>query len=217
MKQSERSWGCDQGYAARLQESLGHIAAFYDGCKFGTQGNEGYRKSTDLNKLAGCLRDLLSRGLLKRAETVFWDLGCADGRVNVLLSYFVRASIGVEKDPDILAEFEPRLREIRRLLLTAGLAPPPDNLALFTGDSLDDDLYRRVRAATGVDFSDVDLFYTYITLHDAFADKIARAARKGALYLVYGFNRVLPAYPGLDLVVPDLGSQGMAALYVRRG
>ena len=35
----------------------------------------------------------------------------------------------------------------------------------------------------------------------------------GALYLVYGFNRILPRYDHLQVVIPDLGSEGIAALY----
>ncbi|HYR02842.1 MAG TPA: hypothetical protein VES58_05815, partial [Syntrophobacteria bacterium] len=62
-------------------------------------------------------------------------------------------------------------------------------------------------------FSDMDLFYTYITLHDLFADKISREAKKGALYMIYGFSLILPRYDGLELLVPDLGGQGIVALY----
>ena len=64
-------------------------------------------------------------------------------------------------------------------------------------------------------FNQIDLFYTYITLHDLFGAKIAAEAKSKALYLVYGFNKILPHYQGLKLLIPDLASQGIVALYGR--
>jgi hypothetical protein len=189
------------------------VAEFYDGCKVGYQGFEGYRKSTDLAKLGRCVAHLVADGFVVPGRTIFTDLGCADGRVNVLMSYFVRQSVGIEIDGEILAEFAPRLAELRDRLARANLPLPPDNIFLLRGDTLDGSTYGRILAATGLRFSDMDLFYTYITLHDLFADKIAREAKKGALYMIYGFSRILPRYDGLDLVVPDLGGQGIVALY----
>ena len=61
--------------------------------------------------------------------------------------------------------------------------------------------------------ADLDLFYTYTTLHDVFAARIAAEAKAAALYLVYGFNRILPRYDHLQVVIPDLGSEDIAALY----
>jgi hypothetical protein len=81
---------------------------------------------------------------------------------------------------------------------------------------LDASVYRRIHQETGLWFEDMDLFYTYITLHDVFAEKICRDAADGALYLVYGFHRVLPSYPGLDVLIPDVGGQQIAALFVKR-
>ncbi len=192
---------------------LDRIAAFYDTCKVGHQGGEGFRKSTDLFKLGRCLRALFGAGILDPAETIFADLGCADGRVNVLASYFVKASIGIEIDPDILAEYRPRRRALFRLLEKEGLAQPPENVHLFAGSSLDPALSDRMREEAGVGFEEVDLFYTYITLHDLFAERIAREAKEGALYLVYGFHQVLPRYEGLELLDPDVAGQRIAALF----
>jgi hypothetical protein len=200
-----------------IRKSLETIARFYDGCKFGYAGFEGYRKSTNLFKFTECIEAMRSTGHLDRERTVFADLGCADGRVNVLMSYFVKASIGIEIDPEILAEYPKRRESIGSLLREARLPLPPDNIFLLAGSSLESETYRTVFEATGVRFSDIDLFYTYITLHDLFAGKIEDEARAGALYLVYGFGRILPRYERLELLVPDLGGQGIAALYIKRG
>jgi hypothetical protein len=132
------------------------------------------------------------------------------------MSYFVRLSLGIEIDPEILAEFGPRKAELCSRLEGAELALPPANITLFQGSSLDPDTYTKIYAQVGVRFADIDLFYTYITLHDLFAEQIEAEAKPGALYLVYGFNRVLPRYRKLEIVVPDLGAQGIAALY-RKG
>jgi SAM-dependent methyltransferase len=196
-----------------LNETIETVAEFYDDCKVGYQGFEGYRKSTDLAKLGRCVLRLLAEGFLTLGRTVFTDLGCGDGRVNVLLSYFVRHSVGIEIDGDILAEFSPLLAGLTRRLERANLLAPPRNISLFRGDSLDGRTYTDILKATGVRFGEVDLFYTYITLHDLFAEKIAHEAKPGALYLLYGFGRILPRYRGLKLLVPDLSSQGIVALY----
>ncbi len=199
-----------------LSRTTSLVAEFYDGCKLGCEGVEGFRKSTDLARFIGCIHELLAHGIIDPERTVFADLGCADGRVNVLMSYFVKLSIGIEIDPEILAEYLPRKRQLTKLLAGGQLITPPDNIALFKGSSLEESTFRVIRSETGVGFSDIDLFYTYITLHDLFAEKITREARRGALYLVYGFGKVLPRYDGLDLLIPDVASQGIAALYTKK-
>ena len=134
------------------------------------------------------------------------------------MSFFVRQSIGVKIDPEILAEYDFRVHDLKKHLRKANLILPPENISLFPGSSLDNSLYRQITHRIGVTFSDVDLYYTYITLHDLFAEKIGRKAKNGAFYLVYGFSRVLPDYSelGLETVSRDVGGQGIAALY-RKG
>ena len=216
MKPSGKQWAAQPTIDDRLGRTLALIGSFFDACKVGYQGNEGYRKSTDLGKFAECIRELLSEGFIDPDQTVFTDLGCADGRVNVMMSYFVRTSIGIEIDPDILSEYGPRRKALLGRIEREGLEPPRDNIRLFQGSSLDDSLYRGIYDETGLRFEDMDLFYTYITLHDVFAEKICRDARDGALYLVYGFHNVLPSYAGLEVLIPDVGGQQIAALFVKR-
>ncbi len=196
-----------------LENTLHAVARFFDACRYGCRGNEGYRKSTDLEQMIACLEDLLDRQLIHPRSTSFLDLGCADGRVNILASYFVRASIGIELDEEILGEYPGRMTALKPLLEAQGLELPPDNIHLFAGSSLEARTHRAMHEGTGTALEEVDLFYTYITLHDLFGEMIAQKARKGALYLVYGFSRILPRYEGLELLVPDLGLQGIAALY----
>jgi hypothetical protein len=131
------------------------------------------------------------------------------------MSYVVGKSIGIEVDGDILSEFRPRKEALLNELRKRNLILPPDNIALFQGSSLEAATYQRMVSDIGISLSEVDLFYTYITLHDLFAEKIAQEAKDGALYLVYGFNNVLPRYQGLRLVDPNVASQGIAALYVK--
>ena len=198
-----------------LNKTITLINNFYDSCKVGHEGSKGYRKSTDLVKLSGCIQELLSLGFIKLGRTIFADLGCADGRVNVIMSYVVRKSIGIEIDSEILSEFTPRKEALLVELRKKNLVLLPDNIALFQGDSLETSMYQRTRAVVGIRFSDIDLFYTYLTLHDLFAEKIAAEAKKGALYMVYGFNKILPHYQGLQLLIPDVASKGIAALYLK--
>lgn len=196
-----------------LEKTLHAVARFFDACRYGCRGNEGYRKSTDLEQMIACLEDLRNRQLIHSQSTSFLDLGCADGRVNILASYFVRISMGIELDEEILGEYAGRMTALKRLIEAQGLELPPDNIHLLSGSSLEARTHRTMYERTGTALEEVDLFYTYITLHDLFGEMIAQKARQGALYLVYGFNRVLPRYEGLELLVPDVGLQGIAALY----
>ena len=196
-----------------MSKTVDLIARFYDGCKVGYVGHEGYRKSTDLIKFARCIDELERLDFIDPNRTLFLDLGCADGRVNVLMSYFVKLSLGLEIDPEILAEYNPRKEELRHKLRRANLLQPKDNIVLFQGDSLKAADYKQIERKLNVRFNQIDLFYTYITLHDLFGAKIAAEAKPRALYLVYGFNKILPHYQGLKLLIPDLASQEIVALY----
>ena len=198
---------------SRLSKTIDLIARYYDGCKVGYVGHEGYRKSTDLVKFARCIDELVGLGLIDPNHALFLDLGCADGRVNVLMSYFVKLSVGIEIDPEILAEYNPRKEEVGHKLRKANLIQPMDNITLFRGNSLEAATYEQIESTINLRFEEIDIFYTYITLHDLFGAKIAAEAKPKALYLVYGFNKILPRYQGLELLIPDLASQGIVALY----
>ena len=197
----------------RLKQTVACIADYYDGNKVGYVGHEGYRKSTDLAKFCKCIDKLIALGYIEPQHTTFLDLGCADGRVNVLMSYFVKSSLGIEIDPEILAEYRQRKKELTLELKRKNLLQPPDNISLFKGNSLETATYDLIENSIGVRFERIDLFYTYITLHDLFAAKIAEEGKQKALYLVYGFNRILPRYQGLEILIPDVASQGIVALY----
>jgi hypothetical protein len=193
--------------------SLELIADWFDARKVGDRGNQGFRKSTDLRDMTACLEDLEAREIIHPDRTVFLDLGCADGRVNLIASYFVKLSLGIEIDDEFLDEYQPAHRELLTHLEAAGLDAPPDNIHLFEGDSLEEATYQRVQAATGAGFLDVDFFFTYITLHDLFGEMIAQHAAPGSFYMVYEFSKVLPRYDGMELIHPDVGARGIAALY----
>ncbi len=197
----------------RLKQTVACIADYYNGCKIGYVGHEGYRKSTDLAKFGKCVDELVALGYIEPQHTTFLDLGCADGRVNVLMSYFVKRSVGIEIDPEILAEYRQRKKDLTLELQGENLLQLPDNIRLFQGNSLETATYDLIENSIGVRFDRIDLFYTYITLHDLFAAKIAEAAKTKALYLVYGFSKILPRYQGLELLIPDVASQGIVALY----
>jgi hypothetical protein len=198
---------------SRLQQTIATLADYYNSCKVGYVGHEGYRKSTDLAKFGTCIDELVTLGYIEPQHTTFLDLGCADGRVNMLMSYFVKRSVGIEIDPEILAEFSPRKKELTHRLQSEDLIQPPDNISFFNGNSLEATTYEHIENTINVRFEEIDLFYTYITLHDLFAAKIAEEAKPKALYLVYGFSKILPRYQGLELLIPDVASQGIVALY----
>ncbi|MBW2136586.1 MAG: class I SAM-dependent methyltransferase [Deltaproteobacteria bacterium] len=198
---------------ATLRRTLREVARFYDERKVGDVGCLGFRRSSDLKKLLPPLESLISEGLLRPGKSLFLDMGCGDGRVNVLLSYLVRLSAGMELDEWTLDDYQQLRTALIGKLKRRCLPVPPDNIRLFNGDALDEDLYRVLEEETGVPFGDFDIFYTYLTMHDEFAEIIARKARKGAIFMVYGLNSILPKYQGLRLLTSSGSLNGILAIY----
>ena len=62
-------------------------------------------------------------------------------------------------------------------------------------------------------FEEFDLFYTYLTMYEEFAELIAQRAKTGSVFMIYGLERVLPKLDGLHLLTPGKLIQGIIALY----
>ena len=199
-----------------LEKTLREIARFYDERKVGHVGALGFRRSTDVTRLVSCLGPLIGLGKLKPGETLFMDMGCGDGRVNVLFSYLAKISVGIELDEWTLDDYAPLKMEMEGLLREKNLPLPPDNICLFEGDTMDHTLHETVYRQTGIRFEDVDLFYTYLTMQDEFAGLISRKAKKGALFMVYGLEKILPLYEGLHLLTPESPLEGALVLYQKK-
>ena len=198
---------------AGLQDTLEAVARFCDERQVGDVGALGFRRSSELGRLLPCLETLISEGILVPGTTRFLDMGCADGRVNLLLSWLVRRSVGVELDDWILEDHAGLKRGLEAELERRGLLPIPGNIQLFQGDSTDGALHDRIEQATGLAFSQFDLFYTYLTMQEEFAALIARRARPGSVFAVYGLERIQPRFPGLELLTPGRALNGILALY----
>ena len=196
-----------------LKKSLAQVAGFYDQRKVGAVGPLGFRRSTDLMTLFACADRLIAEEIIRPDETSFLDLGCADGRVNLFFSYLVRLSVGIELDEWTLEEYEPLRAELDNTLQQEGLSSPPANIFLFHGDSTDKTIHDSIRRKTGTGIESFDLFYTYLIMHEEFAEMLAERARKGSIFMVYGLNKILPRYPGFRLLENLSPMEGILALY----
>ena len=197
----------------RLKRTLEAVSLFFDQRKVGNVGPLGFRRSTDLNILLVCLERLLDEGMLIPGESRFMDLGCADGRVNLLAGYLTKISVGIELDEWTLDEYGPLRDEMTKTLGGNGFIPPPENVFLYHGDSTDEDIHRRVENETGVGIGEFDFFYTYLVMHEEFAGFLKSRAKEGALFLVYGLNKIMPAYPGFRLIKELSPMEGILAVY----
>ncbi len=195
-----------------LQKTLGRVARYYDQRKVGDVGPLGFRRSTDLGTLFSCVDRLTEYGII-RPETRFLDLGCADGRVNVFLSYLVRISVGIELDEWTLDEYAPLRSGLEERLKREGLLAPPENILLFHGDATDQRLHQEIRQEAGPAFEEFDLFYTYLVMHEEFARLIEERAKTGAVFMVYGLDRIMPCYEGFRLMEDLSPLEGILALY----
>jgi hypothetical protein len=196
-----------------LRKTLLKVAEFYDQRKVTHKGYLGFRQSSDLTRLVHCIEHLIRHSLLIPRQSLFLDMGCADGRVNVLLSYLVRQSVGIEMHDWILDEYAPLKKALESSLSEHHLQSPPSNISLIYGDTLDAAVHETLTERTGVCFEEFDLFYTYLTMHEEFAELIAQKAKRGAVFMIYGLERVLPKLDGLQLLTPGELIQGIIALY----
>ena len=197
----------------QLRNSLSKVAEFYDQRKVGDVGPLGFRRSTDLMTLFACLDRLMDEEIIVPGRTAFLDLGCADGRVNLFFSYLVRLSVGIELDEWTLEEYNPLRSRLENVLLKERLLSPPENIFLFHGDSTDETLYDKIARRTGLGVEGFNLFYTYLVMHEEFAEMLAGKARKGAVFMVYGLHNILPQYPGFRLIQHLSPMEGILALY----
>ncbi len=99
------------------------------------------------------------------------------------------------------------------LTASAGLLLPCQNIFLYHGDSMDESLHDRIHHETGVRFDQFDLFYTYLTMQEEFAELIVRKAKAGAVFMVYGLEKIIPRFTGLRLLTPEKSLEGIVALY----
>jgi SAM-dependent methyltransferase len=199
-----------------IEKTLLKVAEFYDDKKVGHIGPLGFRRSTDLARLLDCMKNLVAMDIIVPDKSLFLDMGCGDGRVNVMFGYLVKWSVGIELDEWTLDDHSALMRRLKAELVKEGLIPVPDNIRLFNGDSMDTVLHDTVKRETGIGIEDFDLFYTYLTMHEEFADLIARKAKEGAIFMVYGLEKIMPRYEGFELITPDKPMEGILALYRKK-
>ncbi len=195
------------------QNSLKRMAEFFDARQVGDVGPLGFRRSTNLHSLLACTEHLVKAGIICPGQSTFLDLGCADGRVNLFFSYLMRLSAGIELDEWTLEEYDPLRKKVLEALKAEGMALPKDNVRLFHGDALDESVHERIVRETRMQIADFDLFYTYLIMHDEFARMLSKKAKKGAIYMVYGLNSIMPRYEGFRLLGELSPMEGVLALY----
>jgi len=196
-----------------VERTLLQVVEFYDRRKVGDVGHLGFRRSSDLSKVFSGIKTMIGQGLFAPAEALFLDMGCGDGRVNVLMSYLAKTSVGIELDEWTLDDYGPLRQELDALLAGRGLLLPPRNIFFYHGDSTDESLHDRIHFETEAPFDQFDLFYTYLTMQEEFADLILRKAKPGAVFMVYGLEKIIPRFAGLRLLTRERPLEGIIALY----
>jgi hypothetical protein len=197
----------------RTKNNLKKTAEFFDARQVGDVGPLGFRRSTNLTTLLACAERLITENIIKPGQNTFLDLGCADGRVNLFFSFLMRVSVGIELDEWTLDEYDPLKQELTETFKAAGMAPPDDNVSLLHGDATDEAVHDRIVQETALNLSDFDFFYTYLIMHEEFAQMLAEKAKKGAIYMVYGLHKIMPRYPGFRLMKALSPMEGVLALY----
>ena len=195
------------------RNSLKKLARFFDARQVGDVGPLGFRRSTNLTTLLACAERLMAENIIMPDRSAFLDLGCADGRVNLFFSYLMRVSVGVELDEWTLDEYVPLKQELEKSLKDAGVGLPNENVYLFQGDATDEAVHGQISREMGLNLADFDFFYTYLIMHEEFAQMLAEKAKKGAVYMVYGLHKIMPRYPGFRLMKELSPMEGFLVLY----
>ena len=198
---------------SQTKKAMLKVSDFFDSKKVGNIGPLGFRRSSDLKRLLAGIEQLQANQILGSSGLNFLDMGCGDGRVNILLSYIANKSIGIELDEWTLDEYSQLKKALEKELKEIQLTLPHDNIHLFEGDSLDIATHDRILHKTGVGIENIDLFYTYLTMHEEIAELIATRAKSGALFMVYGLEKIMPRYDGLELITPVEPLEGILAVY----
>ncbi len=183
-----------------IKKTLYRIAQFYDLRKVGENGRFGFRRSSDLMDLYNCLDVMLNTGIIVPEKSVFLDIGCADGRVNLFFSYITKASIGIELDDWSLDEYKILLKQLIPILTTEELLLPRNNIYLFNGDVFDCSLYEKIRDTTGFGIEDFDIFYTYLMMCEEFAEIIRKKGKKGSIFIIYGLGKNSIHFTGFEFI-----------------
>jgi len=179
-----------------IKKTLYRISEFYDAKKVGENGRFGFRRSSDLMTLYQSLDAMLENGIIRYKESIFLDIGCADGRVNLFFSYVTRLSIGIEIDEWSLDEYRILLDELFPFLKKERLILPPDNIFLYHGDAFDPFIYKKIRDDTGFGIEEIDIFYTYLFMYKEFEDIIREKGKDGAIFMIYGTGDIIPHLNG---------------------
>jgi hypothetical protein len=124
-----------------------------------------------------------------------------------------KMSVGIEQDEWTLDEYDPLKRALESELKRYNLPQPPDNISLFHGDSMDAKLHESIALKTGAGFEDFDIYYTYLTMYEEFAELIKRKGKKGAIFMIYGLDIIMPSLDGFELLTGDRPIQGILAVY----
>lgn len=196
-----------------VKKNMLNTAGFFDSKKVGHIGPLGFRRSTDLSRLLSGIEELADKNIFKPFHINFLDVGCGDGRVNALMSYICEKSIGIELDDWTLEEYAALRPELDKYLVDRQSELPPGNIYLFEGDALESSTHKSIQDKTGLTIGDFDLFYTYLTLHEETAGMIVKKAKPGALFMVYGLERIMPKYDNLEILTPEAPVQGILAVY----
>jgi SAM-dependent methyltransferase len=196
-----------------LRRELHAVADFYDQRLVGDLGPLGFRRTTELGRLLPCLPALAAAGILNPSHSRFLDLGCGDGRVNVLMSYVAQVSVGVELEDWLLDESTSLREQVDAALTTKRLRSVPRNIHLFCGDATDWTTHAAIQQQTGIAFAEFDVFYTFLTAHEVFSTLIAAHGKPGCAFLVYGMDRIFPRYDGLDFIESLSPLGGVLAVY----
>jgi len=181
-----------------IKKTLYRVAQFYDARKVGENGRFGFRRSSDLMILYRCLDKMIDEEIIKPESSVFLDLGCADGRVNLFFSYITKASVGIEIDDWSLDEYDILLKELLFILKKEKLLLPPDNIYLFRGDASDIMIYEKIKDKLGFGIEDFDIFYTYLFMYEELSKIIGEKGKKGAVFIIYGIGDIIPHLPNFQ-------------------
>ena len=134
----------------------------------------------------------LKDDLLFDSQT-FIDAGSGDGRICAIASLMGLESYGIEYNGDVAqASFE-NIQQLKNMgIFTNGVAPPK----IVQGDFLEESTYQKL----GIEFSNINIIFNFVTYHENLADKIVQQSPKGTIFILHSPCPISFSPKGMDLV-----------------
>ena len=162
-------------------QSLKHINEFYNKLEFRFDLFNTIEKGTfvtgSIKHIFKVLQALITEFKLINEKDLVLDAGSGDGRICAIFSILKIQSFGIEFNEHV---YQSSIENINELLKNEYI-PLQYKPKIIQGDFLDNESYSKLE----ISFSDITVFYNYVTYQDLITEKIVKESKVGTLFILH--------------------------------